>query len=354
MQRILLVDDEPNVIKSITRVLSSEPYEVVSANSGRDALDLMATMPVDLVLSDERMPNMTGVELLSAVSRIYPDTIRIILTGHANAQLVFQAISDGAIYKFLTKPWNDEELVSVIREAMALKKESAGKPPDINQKTSPANGGRGGLMSQTKFDEAAATWDDMPERRDLAAAIVAAIKKEVELVYQNKTLEIGCGTGLLTCDLADVLRDIVAIDTSQGMLEILQGKVAALGINNVQVKNFDIAAGQMLETSDFDFIYSAMTIHHIEDTGAFLAACRNHLRDGGTLAVADLEKEDGSFHEDMDGVKHKGFDLQDLAGKAASAGFADVRFVTAYQAVKKQDDGTSREYPVFLMLATAQ
>ncbi|MEN8258708.1 MAG: response regulator [Thermodesulfobacteriota bacterium] len=123
MQRILLVDDEPNVINAITRVLGDEPCEILTANTGRDALALMATVAVDLVISDERMPGMSGVELLSAVSRIYPETIRIILTGHADTQLVFQAISDGAIYRFLTKPWNDEELVSVIRDALALKKE---------------------------------------------------------------------------------------------------------------------------------------------------------------------------------------------------------------------------------------
>ncbi len=122
MQTILLVDDEANVIKSITRILQDEPWQVLTAKTGRQALDLMATTPVDVILSDERMPGMSGVELLNAVSRIHPETIRIILTGHANTQLVFQAISEGAIYKFLTKPWNDEELLSVLRQAMATGK----------------------------------------------------------------------------------------------------------------------------------------------------------------------------------------------------------------------------------------
>lgn len=127
MQTILVVDDEANVIKSITRVLQDEPWQVLTAKTGRAALALMATTPIDVILSDERMPGMTGVELLSAVNRIYPETIRIILTGHANTQLVFQAISDGAIYRFLTKPWNDEELVAVIRHAMDMRKTRVGE-----------------------------------------------------------------------------------------------------------------------------------------------------------------------------------------------------------------------------------
>jgi DNA-binding NtrC family response regulator len=122
VQKILLVDDEPNVIKSITRILQNEPWQILTAKTGREALDLMATTPVDVVLSDERMPGMSGVELLSAVSRIHPETVRIILTGHANTQLVFQAISDGAIFRFLTKPWDDDELVAILRHAMDIRK----------------------------------------------------------------------------------------------------------------------------------------------------------------------------------------------------------------------------------------
>ncbi|MBU0681720.1 MAG: class I SAM-dependent methyltransferase [Proteobacteria bacterium] len=206
-------------------------------------------------------------------------------------------------------------------------------------------------MSQEKFDKAAVTWDDMPSRRQLAAAVVVAIKQEVPLVYQNKTLEIGCGTGLLTCELADVLRDIVAVDTSQGMLDILQAKVGALGLNNVEVKNFDLASGEMLETSDFDFIYSAMTLHHIKDTGAFLAACHQHLKPGGIIAMADLEEEDGSFHDDMTGVEHCGFDTSKLGVLAGACGFVDVRFITAHRVRKEKGDGRIVEYPVFLMTA---
>lgn len=121
MQKILLVDDEPNIIKALSRVLQNEPWQVLTAKTGRQALELMASTPVDVIVSDEMMPGMSGVELLSAVSRIHPETIRIILTGHATTDLVFKAINDGAIYRFLTKPWDDQELLAVIRHAMEKK-----------------------------------------------------------------------------------------------------------------------------------------------------------------------------------------------------------------------------------------
>lgn len=125
MQKLLLVDDEPNVIKALKRVMQHEPWQVLTAKTGRQALELMASTQIDVIISDERMPGMSGVELLSAVSKIYPETIRIILTGHANTALVFEAINDGAIYRFLTKPWNDEELIAVIRHAMGKKSSAA-------------------------------------------------------------------------------------------------------------------------------------------------------------------------------------------------------------------------------------
>ncbi|MEN8258707.1 MAG: class I SAM-dependent methyltransferase [Thermodesulfobacteriota bacterium] len=208
-------------------------------------------------------------------------------------------------------------------------------------------------MTQERFDNAAATWDDKPKRREVAAAIAAAIKREVSLSRHAKALEVGCGTGLVTCELAGLLKKVVAIDTSQGMLAILQEKITAHGLGNVEALAFDLSAGGKLASSDFDLIYSAMTLHHIKDTASFLAACRSHLKPGGILALADLDEEDGSFHDDMTGVEHCGFGHKKLADLVTSSGFGDVRFVTAHRISKEQDDGRRREYPVFLMIARA-
>ncbi|UCV01856.1 ATPase, T2SS/T4P/T4SS family [Dechloromonas denitrificans] len=108
--RLLFVDDEPGILKALIRVFRQENYEVVTAGSGGEALDRLAEAPTHLVISDFMMPVMTGAEFLSEVKRRSPDTIRIMLTGHANTDAVMGAINEGAVYKFILKPWNDDDL----------------------------------------------------------------------------------------------------------------------------------------------------------------------------------------------------------------------------------------------------
>lgn len=108
--RLLLVDDEPGVIKALTRVFRQENYEVVSAANGNEALEQLRTNPVQVVISDYLMPGITGAELLRKIKSLYPDTIRIMLTGHADTGAVMGAINEGAVYKFILKPWNDDDL----------------------------------------------------------------------------------------------------------------------------------------------------------------------------------------------------------------------------------------------------
>lgn len=108
--RILLVDDEPNVLKALQRVFRHENYAVVMASSGQEALDLLRREPFHLMISDYMMPGMTGAELLKQVKSIKPEIIRIMLTGHADTSAVMGAINEGAVYKFILKPWNDDDL----------------------------------------------------------------------------------------------------------------------------------------------------------------------------------------------------------------------------------------------------
>jgi len=115
---ILIVDDEPHVISAIRRALIDEPCQVLSAGSGTEGLKVLESMPVKVVVSDERMPGMTGAEFLGIVKRKYPEVIRIILTGHASLESAMKAVNDGEIYRFFTKPWNDLELRLAIRSAL--------------------------------------------------------------------------------------------------------------------------------------------------------------------------------------------------------------------------------------------
>ena len=119
--KVMFVDDEPHVTAGLKRTLRKEPYTVLSANSADEALDILKREPVDVIVSDENMPGMSGAEFLTVVRRKYPDTIRIILTGHANLDAAIRAINGGEIYRFLTKPCNEVDLSVTIRQALQQK-----------------------------------------------------------------------------------------------------------------------------------------------------------------------------------------------------------------------------------------
>ena len=120
-RKVLFVDDEPLVTESLKRALRREPYEVLSANSAKEALGVLARQPVDVVISDEKMPGMQGSEFLAVVCKQYPETIRIILTGHGSMEAAIRAINEGEIFRFLTKPCNEVDLAVTIRQALQLK-----------------------------------------------------------------------------------------------------------------------------------------------------------------------------------------------------------------------------------------
>src|SRR3990167_2631846 len=108
--RILLVDDEPNVLNALRRVFRQENYAVTMASGGQEALALLRKEPFHLMISDYMMPGMNGAELLKQVKALKPEVIRIMLTGHADTGAVMGAINEGAVYKFILKPWNDDDL----------------------------------------------------------------------------------------------------------------------------------------------------------------------------------------------------------------------------------------------------
>lgn len=114
---LLLVDDEENILSALTRVFRREGYRLHRAPSGSAGLEILAQHRVDVIISDQRMPEMTGVEFLSKVKERYPDTVRIVLSGYTDLNSVTEAINKGAVYKFLTKPWEDDLLLKNVREA---------------------------------------------------------------------------------------------------------------------------------------------------------------------------------------------------------------------------------------------
>lgn len=118
--KVLIVDDEPIITNLLKDALSREPYGILSASSAEEALPILDREKLDVVISDEKMPGMSGSEFLAVVRQKYPDTIRMILTGHASLDSAIRAINEGEVYRFFTKPCNMFDLAMTIRQAIKL------------------------------------------------------------------------------------------------------------------------------------------------------------------------------------------------------------------------------------------
>jgi ubiquinone/menaquinone biosynthesis C-methylase UbiE len=195
------------------------------------------------------------------------------------------------------------------------------------------------------FDERARDWDT-PERRQRANEVARAIRASVPLTPGTRAIDVGAGTGLLGIALAGDVGEVVLAEPSSGMLEVVRDKLAAGGPGNVTAVRFDLTSDP-LPGDPFDLVVSLLVLHHVEDTGAALAAILRLLRPGGRIALADLDTEDGSFHDpDAEGIHHLGFDRDALAVRARAAGFVDVEFRTATEI-----EHEAGRFPVFLLLA---
>jgi YesN/AraC family two-component response regulator len=115
---ILCVDDEPNILQSLKRLLRRDGYKLLLASSGEEAFSLLEENEVHLIISDQRMPQMSGTEFLAAIKDKYPDVLRVILTGYTDVDSITESINKGHIYKFFLKPWNDNNLKLEIRQAL--------------------------------------------------------------------------------------------------------------------------------------------------------------------------------------------------------------------------------------------
>lgn len=204
------------------------------------------------------------------------------------------------------------------------------------------------VLDAAHFDSKARQWDENPVFQERARKIAEALRAMVPLSARMTALDYGSGSGLLSFPLKDELGFITLSDTSPGMLAVVEEKIAAQGVANMATLQADLSVAGLPDTR-FDLIYSSMTLHHIPDTDAILAAFHAHLNPGGWLGIADLDREDGSFHGLSVDVHH-GFDRDVLAEKTRRAGFTDVAFRTVFEIEKDQPAGR-RVYPVFLMVA---
>ncbi len=116
--KILFVDDEENILKSLKRLFIDEEIEVFTANSGGAGLDIIKKNEISVVISDQKMPEMNGVEFLARAKEISPDSIRIILTGYADINAAMDAINKGGAYRYITKPWDDTDIILLIKDSI--------------------------------------------------------------------------------------------------------------------------------------------------------------------------------------------------------------------------------------------
>jgi len=144
---LLLVDDEENILAALNRTLRRDGYHIVTANNAAEGLQRLTEHDVDVIVSDQRMPGMTGVEFLRRAKDLYPQTVRMVLSGYTELQSIIDAVNEGAIYKFLTKPWEDERLREHVAEAFRHKG-MVDENRRLSQQVESANADLAGLNSR--------------------------------------------------------------------------------------------------------------------------------------------------------------------------------------------------------------
>lgn len=202
-------------------------------------------------------------------------------------------------------------------------------------------------MSTHSFDDKAATWDEDPDKARQSGEVARGIAAAVPLAPRSRVLEYGAGTGLVTIALLEELIEpsLTLADNSSGMRQVLADKVEA-GVlpSPTRVSDLDLET-HPVPTDRYDLIVSSMVMHHVKDLDVVLGAFVELLAPGGHLCIADLDKEDGSFHQhDFDG--HHGFDRVSLQASLEEAGLTGVTISDCSSITR--DDAT---YPVFLAVA---
>jgi tRNA (cmo5U34)-methyltransferase len=199
------------------------------------------------------------------------------------------------------------------------------------------------VSDTSRFDQAASTWDEDPRRVELARAVGTAIVGQLRLTREMDVLDFGCGTGLLTLALQPLVHSVTGADTSSAMLGVLEQKIEARGLANVSAVLLD-PAEPLASGSRFHLIVSSMALHHVADLAPLFERFHDLLRSEGRIALADLDREDGSFHGEAGDVFHLGFDRSEIQSLLRGAGFADLAATTAIVTRKE-----AHEYPVFLI-----
>jgi len=198
-------------------------------------------------------------------------------------------------------------------------------------------------MTVDHFEHKSKSWDMNSKRVKNAKSIASKIIQKIDLNPSMKIMDFGTGTGLLSYFIAPHVDTIVAVDNSPSMLEKFKEKAPEFACHT-EIRQCDLSHENI--TEQFDGIISSMTIHHLEDTQALFEKFYAMLPEGGFIAIADLDREDGNFHSDSTGVFHFGFDREALRAVAQKVGFKEIEFELASTIQKPH-----QAFTVFLMTA---
>lgn len=199
------------------------------------------------------------------------------------------------------------------------------------------------------FDKQASTWDQDPMKIE-RSKITAEYCKKAALTSRKSLLDVGGGTGLLSLALHDYFDQITIADSSVGMLKKAEENIQNAKIKNIKTLKIENDISEINKT--FSAIITLMTLHHIPVVDDFIRHAAGILEQGGALMIADLYKEDGSFHKDVpefDG--HHGFDIPLLSEKLEDEGFIVSRVSQYYEIEKEISPGEMGRFPLFFMLA---
>jgi response regulator RpfG family c-di-GMP phosphodiesterase len=289
--RILFVDDEQNILSSLRRLFRTHGYEVLTAGSGAAGLEILAQEPVDLIISDMRMPEMDGAQFLEQVRQRWPDTIRMLLTGYSDIPSILAAINRGEIYRYITKPWDDNDIVLVVLHALERR-----------------------ALEQEKKRLEALILAQNDELRDLNASLeVKVAERTAELKTANASL--------LTANEKLKISFLTSIKAFSSLIEMRNGRLAGHSRRTADLAR-KIAMRMGLSDAETQEVFFAGLLHNIGKIGlpdellstplklmddAHLSLYRKHplqgeqaltpledLRGAARIVRSQLERYDGS------------------------------------------------------------
>jgi len=262
---LLFVDDEERIVKLLKIMFRSE-YEVYTATSAREALAVLETIPVDVLISDQRMPEITGIQLLSQVRERWPETVRLLLTGYSDLVAIVGAVNEGEVYRFINKPWNQAELRAVIAEAV----DSAQSARTIRQTVAPiwrddTNTPFSVASQLLAIEGCDADRQEVVEMftYDFRVHAARTLKEAIDILTHEQIGVIVSNAEVDGVDITDVLAEIGRIDPAITMVVMTEKPSSETIINLINSGRIYRFAMQPLSPNLFRLaVHAAMREHH--------------------------------------------------------------------------------------------